>query len=401
MENNLYLQSLYPRLISRQISEEELEWLLKYFEKDNFEDLYEVIRIELDLSDEDILEFVPTVQELTAGENIYKRIKLEISKEHIQKPRGTKLWLKIAIAASVIFAVFTVGYFHFVPQTRILKNRPIHANVILPGRNAATLILASGKKIVLSDVVNGELAKESGVSISKTENGKLVYQIRENGGNTNEINTLTTARGETYDIILPDQTKVTLNASSSLKYPTNFSNFSKRTVDLVGEAYFEVAKDKDHPFVVKTNKQEVEVLGTHFNINAYADEESIKTTLLEGSVKVVSTPKIGLPVKSVILTPGQMAINREDKLRIEIVNARNEIAWKNGYFVFDNENIREVMKEVSRWYDIDIEYHGDLSHTMFGGSISRAKSIEELLNKIELTGSVHFKIEGRRIIVTL
>lgn len=311
------------------------------------------------------------------------------------------LWPRIAVAASVAIVIFTAGYLYFSSHESTNTQAIAKSKRIVPATNSAKLTLSNGKEIILSDAVNGELANEYGVLISKTADGKLIYKVKESNGSTKSINTLTTARGETYDVVLPDGTLVTLNAGSSLKYPSSFTASSKRKVELSGEAFFDVAKDKRHPFVVTTVGQEIEVLGTHFNISAYLGEAT-KTTLIQGSVKVSSTFKSDGVPGIVILKPGQMATSDGEKINIiDLTNINNQMAWKNGYFVFNGKRIEDVMKEVSRWYDVDIEYQGNMSHVVLGGSVSRSKSIEELLAKIEFTGSVHFKIIGRRIIVTL
>jgi ferric-dicitrate binding protein FerR (iron transport regulator) len=185
-----------------------------------------------------------------------------------------------------------------------------------------------------------------------------------------------------------------LNAASSIKYPITFSG-NERNVELTGEAYFEVAKNKDKPFNVKVNGMKVEVLGTHFNVMAYNDENSIETTLLEGSVKLT---KKGA---SATLLPNQQgSLSRDAQgFRVTEVVAQDIIAWKNGFFKFDNENIETIMRKVARWYDVDITYEGDLTRQNFGGTVSRFNDLSKLLKTLELTGTIHFKIDGRRITV--
>jgi ferric-dicitrate binding protein FerR (iron transport regulator) len=272
--------------------------------------------------------------------------------------------------------------------------------IILPGSNKAYLTLANGNKIVLDDAKNGQLAASAGVKVSKTANGVVVYKFdRKPGGQGHpaipEINTITTPRGGQYQVILEDGTKVQLNAASSIKFP-EFFNGSNREIELDGEAYFEVAKDKAHPFIVKANGTQVQVFGTHFNINAYSDNPDITTTLLEGSVKMSKG------TAAVMLLPGQQGTVNQSGSSIKVSQADVEanMAWINGFFVFHDQSIINIMRQVSRWYDVDIQYQdAEVQENEFGGTISKYKDIKELLDNIKLTGSIHYKIEGRRVII--
>ena len=269
---------------------------------------------------------------------------------------------------------------------------------INPGQVGATLTLSNGKKIRLKDTGNGELAKEIGVTISKTASGQVVYTILPPGKgdtsskiNPNSLNTLSTAKGETYQIRLPDGSLVYLNAASSLTYSTVLNKQKKRSVQLTGEGYFEVAKDKSRPFIVKSLGQEVEVLGTHFNINAYADEPSTKTTLLEGSVRINN---------QVTLRPNQQAIKINNKIETTTANAAETIAWQKGYFSFYDEDITSIMRKISRWYNVEINYDGKLPTEGFNARINKGRSIRDVLEILRKTNAVNFKIEGRKIIVS-
>jgi ferric-dicitrate binding protein FerR (iron transport regulator) len=207
--------------------------------------------------------------------------------------------------------------------------------------------------------------------------------------------TASTAKGQTYQFTLPDGTKVWLNADSKLEFPSGFVNSKTRDVRLFGEGYFEVAKDKAHPFIVRTNKQEVEVLGTHFNINSYADEGNVKTTLLEGSVRVNGQGR-----ESVVLKPNQQAVVFASKqTEVNSVDVGDVVAWKNGKFVFVRENVRSIMNKIARWYDVQIIYEGDVKGKALGGSVSRFKNVSEVLEMLSATKAVQFRIEGRKVIV--
>lgn len=321
----------------------------------------------------------------------------------IPKKRRLFSFPHIAAAAAILLVSAAALFLYIAYSTSEVKNSSTYANDVAPGKNGATLTLANGKQIRLSDALEGELANEAGVTISKTADGQIVYHIQSQDQQVaNNINTLSTQKGETYMVILPDQSKVWLNAASTLKYPSKFSG-KERLIQLNGEAYFEVAKAKiPHsretlPFRVLTASQTVEVLGTHFNINAYADQSDTRTTLLEGSVRIASQ---SAKDKGVMLVPGQQSVLKEsDRIRVTKVNLNKAIAWKNGKFIFDNESIEDIMQELSRWYDVEISYQGDVSNRIFTGSMSRKMGLAAILAKISYTEAVHFKIEGRRVTV--
>ena len=224
--------------------------------------------------------------------------------------KETHLWKRISIAAALATVIISAGLFYYTQNSNTRSQKTAIAKNIIPGKVGATLTLANGKKIKLSDAVNGEIANELGVSVTKMQNGQLLYRLKSSsskGAVKNAVNTLSTGRGETYTLILPDQSKVWLNAASSITYSTDLVDSKGiRKVQLQGEAYFEVFKDKAHPFIVSTANQNVEVLGTHFNINSYVDEPVTATTLVEGSVKI-SKAKF-----SRLLKPNQQALQRND-----------------------------------------------------------------------------------------
>lgn len=270
-------------------------------------------------------------------------------------------------------------------------------SVITPGSNKAMLTLANGKKIILNEAVPGTIIKQGNIIVKKQKDGLLQYSVSETGNDKHqsiEYNTLSTPKGGQYQIILPDSTKVWLNSSSSLKFPTAFVG-AQRIVELTGEGYFEVTKNKHMPFKVRFNKEEVEVLGTHFNIMAYNDEEESRTTLFEGSVKFTKADR------NIILVPGQQAVsaNNGNAFNIQHADFEKVLAWKNGFFSFRNANIHQIMRQIARWYDVDVIYQGNLEDKMYGGRISKSKNITEILDNLELTGTIHFNVEGRRVTV--
>lgn len=306
----------------------------------------------------------------------------------------------ISIAAAVILISGLVIFFYQQNSvSRNIENGKSNSTVqseIFPGSNKAILTLSNGKKINLTDVNNGMIAQQTGIKISKTADGQLIYQIAETEAASNplEYNTIVTPVGGQYQVQLPDGTKVWLNSLSSIKFPTSFSTQVNRTVEVVGEAFFEVEKNKEKPFIVKSDKQEIRVLGTHFNVSTYSDEATVRTTLFEGSIEVSS--RSGSVVK---MKPGQQSILRKDQLEIKAVNVDEFNSWKNGYFWFNNENIKSIMRKFSRWYDIEVTYQGEISAQEFNGKISRYKSLDQVLRILEQTQTIHFTSEGRRIIV--
>lgn len=299
----------------------------------------------------------------------------------------------IAIAAALALIVLGIYFFNYIGHDSRQQNDALVQDVA-PGKTGATLTLANGKRIRLTEAANGEIAKEAGISISKTADGQIVYEIKAAGADPGKANTLTTAKGETYILTLPDKSKVWLNAASGLTYSATLIEHGVRRVKLIGEAYFEISKDKAHPFVVQTDKQEVEVLGTHFNVNNYSDELTVKTTLLEGSVRVTGKAE-GIEK---MLKPNQQAVLDNGKLTINNVDAEEVVAWKNGLFVFEDEPLESVMRKIARWYNVEIEYQGADKTMRIGGGVSRYENVSKVLKQLELTKGVHFKIEGRKII---
>jgi ferric-dicitrate binding protein FerR (iron transport regulator) len=251
--------------------------------------------------------------------------------------------------------------------------------------------------ITLDSVKSGTIALQNNIAVTKSTDGKIEYAPGEKKGAPGlTYNTLTNPKGSrVVNMVLNDGSKVWLNAASSITYPVAFDGVN-REVSVTGEVYFEVAHDQNKKFIVKSNRLSTEVLGTYFNVNSYSDEDEIKVTLLEGSVRVLS--KNGSPY---IVKPGEQAIDEGNgKIRIEKnVNVEDMVAWKNERFSFTNANIKSIMKEVARWYDVQIEYKGNVDDLNFGGNMSRQRNVSELLKRMEATQAVKFEVEGRKITV--
>jgi transmembrane sensor len=302
--------------------------------------------------------------------------------------------IKLAIAAIAAGLAITAVFEFALPKAKIPEIT--YQKDIAPGGNKATLTLSDGTKINLDKATNGQIAAQQGMRILKASSGQIIYRKAE--GTITGIpvtNNVSTPIGGLWQIALPDGTKVWLNSASSLTYPTTFRDLKKRVVQLTGEAYFEVAKDKAHPFIVKTASQSVEVLGTHFNVNSYRDEPSVKTTLAVGRVKVSNNNG-----QTMLLIPGQQAIlTTNNTLTVIEANVEQALAWKNGRFRFKDEDIQSIMRQLSRWYDIEVQYDPGFPKMGLNGKVSRYKNISQVLKGLEATKTVHFKVEGRRVTV--
>jgi transmembrane sensor len=308
-------------------------------------------------------------------------------------PFYRKSYFRIAAAASIIIMLSTAAYFKFFntdKQNTIVKNNhPLQQDIASPKVSKATITLANGQTVLLDSINTGTLVKQGAVNVEKTADGQIIY----NGTATETVyNTLFNPRGsKVVSLTLNDGTKVWLNSESSLHYPVAFVG-NERNVEITGEAYFEVAKDATKKFIVTGNGVNTEVLGTHFNVNTYEDESNVKITLLEGSVKIRKGQATGM------LKPGQQA---EVSAAIKVVNGIDTdavMAWKNGFFHFGNTSIQDLMKQLSRWYDIDIVYKSNIPQREFGGEISREANLSQVL-KILNESKVKCRLEGSKLII--
>lgn len=299
-----------------------------------------------------------------------------------------RLWPRIAAAASILIACGTGLYFYLHNKPQQQSQQLVAQHDVPPGHNQATLTLANGQKIVLTNNLKGKIATQGKTNIS-ANNQNIVYQNTQQEDQVN-YNSLTTARGEQspYPLVLADGTKVWLNAASSITFPTAFPG-KERIVKLTGEAYFEVAHNSRQPFKVETNGQLTEDIGTGFDINSYTNEPAQRTTLVEGAIKV----------NGQLLKPGQQSLLTNNNIKIAQANLKQVLAWKNGEFRFDGQQIGDIMRQLERWYNIDVQYEGDISKEEFLGAISRYKNISQVLHMLSYNGAVHFKVEGRRVTV--
>ncbi|WP_419789079.1 FecR family protein [Mucilaginibacter sp. X5P1] len=302
------------------------------------------------------------------------------------------------MAAASILIFLSAGVYLLLHKSTPTQQFTQNLNDLKPGENRATLTLANGQKIVLTKSLTGKLSQQGNVTIKMSAGGTVTYIPVSNGRTANgtiAYNTLTTKKGEQFPLILADGTQVTLDAASSITYPVSFIG-KERTVTVTGQAYFKVAHNEHQPFQVLVNGQTIRDIGTEFNINAYEDEGMIKTTLLEGSVKVSKA------AESVILMPGQQSQVTTSSNTITVVkniDTQSAVAWKNGLFQYNNANIQEVMRQFARWYDVDIQYEGTISQREFSGKMQRDLNASQVLDLLSFT-KIHFRIEGKKIIVT-
>jgi transmembrane sensor len=307
-------------------------------------------------------------------------LKSGIDRRISKKPRFLR-WPAVVAAAAVLVLV-SAGIFLVQPAKKV---QVAQLHDAAPGHNQATLTLANGKKIILTKGLNGTLAVQGQTSIQA--NATAITYVGKGG----EVayNTLSTAKGEQspYPVILGDGTKVWLDAQSTITFPTAFTG-NERIVTITGEAYLEVAHNAMHPFKVQVKGQTIEDLGTEFNINAYDDEPTLKTTLVKGKIKIANT----------ILRPGQQANIKDNNIKITDADIAQVTAWKNGYFRFNNADIHTLMRQISRWYDVDIEYNNNSTNNTetYSGIINRKDNLAKML-RILGSGDIHYQINGKKL----
>ncbi|MEO6819577.1 MAG: FecR family protein [Ginsengibacter sp.] len=332
-----------------------------------------------------------------ADEHLRKEIWEDIYSSINEKKKVRFLFPRWMAAASVILILVAgFSYFYFKKNNdkqlsrNVVENTKIK-NDIGPGGNKATLTLSNGSTIILDSAQNGLLSKQGNAQVMKTESGKLVYEKQTGEAIAIQYNTISTPRGGQYQLTLADGSQVWLNAESSITFPTSFTG-NQREVKISGEAYFEVAHNANMPFQVSVNGMDVKVLGTHFNVNAYEDDGEIKTTLLEGSVEVSKGRK------SVIIKPGEQAHVAANIQVEKNVNLENVMAWKNRYFLLSGTSLQSLMRQISRWYDVDVSYDGEMPERKFGGSISYNVNLSTLLQALK-ENKVSSNLDGKKLIL--
>jgi hypothetical protein len=380
VKDSKHIKLLFERYLNNHASREETAELFQYFQDTNNKEALEQM-IENQLESRDKEELIDKM----ILDRVFGKIDLDTEPQNFKSPT----WYKTTGVAAAIILIISISY--------LFLNRSTYndhtATIIEPGRDKATLVLSSGKTIVLEDVANGKLTEELGTTIEKTEKGGINYKIEGNTDVRIAMNLLNVPKGGQFQITLSDGTKVWLNSNSSLKYPSAFST-SERRVELTGEAYFEVSKNKQKPFIVETSLQKVEVLGTKFNINAYDDESSTQTSLAEGSVRV------SCKNNTTLLKPGQQSTLTDQNIAVRSINLDQVLDWKNGDFNFSNNNLKEIMRKISRWYNIEVIFEGPISQETYVAQISRKKRLNDVLRALQLSGSIKYNIRNNKLYIS-
>lgn len=404
MEINNHISDLLIKYLKDELSMDEQAMLQAWVEKNErnktlFEDLTDESKI-----NEKLGKF-NSIDKATVWHKTLDKIRSEGYIESFIPEKRSFPWYRVAAVAVLLVLISFFAYRSLKTPSTVQVVKQQEQEDISPGGNKATLTLSDGTIVSLDEVDRGEITEVEGMKISKTADGQVVYEAASAGSHPLpeekvRYNQITTPRGGQYQVILPDGTKVWLNAGSSLNYPVRFAG-NIREVTLTGEAYFEVSKRRSAthqniPFIVRTSTQTVEVLGTHFNINAYENEGTVKTTLVEGSVRVsinLHNGKID-GNNTVLLKPHQQSVLNADHLNVIPVDIESAVAWKDGYYKFNSEALGSIMRKISRWYDVEVEFEENTAEYRFGGKISRKENISKVLEIIRETGNVHFEIEG-------
>ncbi|MNI03894.1 fec operon regulator FecR [compost metagenome] len=372
-------QYLASKWLDKTITEEELQAFNSWYNSD--------LGKEVELSDSSVV----------SEEQLEQRILRNINQK-INRPREIALWPRIAVA--MFFLILLSIAFYIYQYDKTVQDRYVTTSMtkhVAPGQSGATLILADGRQISLPGKETGALALENGVRISKTADGQLHYEIENDQHQVQGVNILSTSTGETYVVTLPDKSKVWLNAATTIEFAAGFNDPNVRLVKLKGEAYFEVSKDRKRPFIVSSDKQQVVVLGTHFNINTYAGHPYTETTLVEGSVKVTD-----LATKAFkILKPSEQSRISKGNIEVKKVDVAEMLAWKSGEFALGSEDFETTLQNIERWYNVQFDHEGiPLKDITLDGWISRSSDLTEVLHKTEKGTNIRFEIKGRRIIIS-
>jgi transmembrane sensor len=382
---------LFDRYVRNQCSREEVETLMMYFHTDREEELSQLILKELEEPDTDSGDRGHEALLASA----YRHIRGQI-RDDVQRSRPA--WVRVAAAAAVLLVLSASSY--FLLHKAVPAAKP--PNQDLPfGTNQAVLKLGNGRMVVLDSSANGLIARQGNMAINKTAAGQLVYSVSgqtETAEPEAAYDTLINPAGaRLYNLKLADGSSLILNAATTICFPNSFQGKERRIDLLSGELYADITHNEEMPFRIYTGNLSIEDLGTHFNVNAYQDEPRKKITLLEGSVRISSKGK------GVMLKPGQQAIS-DNMDNLKIVNGADideAVAWKEGTFRFDGEDLESIMRQVSRWYDVPVVYADEsVKKLPFGAVTTRFANISQVLRMLERTREVHFKIEGKRIIVS-
>jgi len=399
IKENIIIAELIAKEISNNLTKAELVRLNKWRSNSKNLNLYNEILAQKDF------ELRNNIQNSTNLDYEWKRFYQYTDRNNNIKFKRRIITSKFMKYAAVIIPILFVSIFFVVKNNFAPKEQKIAISSIAPGENRAVLVLSNGKSIKLSSKNKFDIKESNGVNLSNSSRELTYVKSKKLSSKETIYNTININKGGEYQLILSDGTKVWMNSMSSLKYPINFDQ-DKRVVELKGEAYFEVSKDTTKPFIVKTNYYDVKVLGTSFNISSYSDNDVAYTTLVTGKVEISgikSKGNIKLKNNKLILVPGEQAVYSEGKqpeLSKRKVDVSKYTAWKDGRFIFEDERLEDIMKQVERWYDVNVFYmNDDLKDIEFRGNINRYKDFNTLLKKIEMLNVVEFKIKGNTVTV--
>ncbi len=388
------VQQLLDRYVSEELSREEFFILWETLSQDEFRPQWQQ-QVESLLQSGGFDELAGKEQQASILDTILRQPKASAP---VRSLAGRFGWWA---AAAVVLGVALTGYWWSKGPDKpalVQQKKPLDP---LPGRPGAVLTLADGAKVVLDSMRNGLIATQNGAKVELNDN-KLSYAPMDKAGGSVVYNLLSTPNGRQFHIELPDGTGVWLNAASSIRYPTVFSE-KERKVTVTGEAYFEVAKNKEKPFIVDIDgKIKVEVLGTSFNVNAYTDEPSINTTLVEGSIQVVNQPLTGEPAankRTIVLKPGQQLRTSGQVMKLsDNADLKMALAWKEGSFQFNYTKLDEILRQFARWYDVKVSYEQKVPNFVLSGAIRRDFTLSEALLTLEKMG-LHYRIEEGKLII--
>lgn len=401
MEKDFQLVALFEKYLNGRCTEQEINDLFGHFkDASNEQQLKELITSALKSdADEPVSMLDPGDKQLYFNEIKSKIVSREGAVGVLRQLSRTQSYRRIA-AAAVFMGVIFLSVLYIVSQRNIgdqsINQAAAGVQDIPAGTNNAVLTLADGTVILLDSVADGQLAEQTGAKVIKI-NDQISYQGSTSGQEDVQFNTITTARGNQYQLILSDGSKVWLNAESSIRFPVMFAS-NERTVEITGEAYFEVARDTRRPFKVAYNTASdpgvIEVLGTHFNVNAYLNEKAVKTTLVEGKVRIIQGGKTALllPDQEALLTKGDAGFTIQD------ADVDEAVAWKDGYFEFHDAEISDILRQFSRWYDVDVAFQGNPTNKVFSGSIRRQATLIQALEILKLSG-IECALKNRTIII--
>ena len=384
--------------LKQQLTPPESDELVAILQQPEYESM--VTDIISDLAQAETDEFALDPADLRAG--VYHILQVDKAQKSSPAPLHRihflkTAWTRYAAAVVLLFLIGGVVYYYRsgFHQQPVAQHLPATLQPdVAPGGAVATLTLSDGTRIALDTAAEGSLARQGNTDVVKLQQGQLAYKTGSKTDAEILYNTINTPRGGQYEVVLPDGSKVWLNAASGIRFPTTFKGRS-REVEITGEAYFEIAKNAAMPFYVRTNGMSVEVLGTAFNVNAYADEPAIRTTLAEGRVRVKKNQASAMLTRgqqSSIMPDGSMDINKAADIDAAL-------AWKNGLFLLTSADIPAIMRQLARWYDVEVVFEGGLPAGHITGEVPRSTSLSKVLQVFETSG-VHFRMEGRKIVVT-